>query len=140
MTSDMTQLTLPAVLENLASFQDFISKAAETAKISQARIGKLALASEEALVNIFSYAYPEGGTGNVTVTCIDNGDETFSIRFEDQGQPFNMLSVDDPDTALSIDDRDIGGLGIFFIKQMTDSVEYERKDEMNILTLIFSGE
>ena len=57
-----------------------------------------------------------------------------TIRFEDSGTPFNMLDADDPDLTLSLEQRGIGGLGIFFIRQMIDDLAYERKDGKNILT------
>lgn len=135
----MTSLTLPAKLENLQSIQEFISSAAADCGFTEDRIQKLQLASEEALVNIFSYAYPEGTDGDVTVTC-DCGPETdFQVIFEDRGTPFDMLSVAAPDTGLSLEDRGIGGLGIFFIRQMTDSVNYRRENGKNVLTFTMAG-
>lgn len=74
---------------------------------------KLQLASEEALMNIFSYAYPHDTPGDVTVSCTRKGTHDLLIIFEDKGQPFDVLSVEDPDTDLSLDERNVGGLGIF---------------------------
>ncbi|MFN2437304.1 MAG: ATP-binding protein, partial [Desulfotignum sp.] len=106
----------------MENFQDFISTWAQGHSLSQERIMKLQLASEEALMNIFSYAYPHDAPGDVTVFCTRQGANDLLIIFEDKGRPFDVLSVKDPDTDLSLDDRNVGGLGIFFIKKMTDDV------------------
>jgi anti-sigma regulatory factor (Ser/Thr protein kinase) len=127
-------LTQKALLENLPSFQEFITDCARQCLLLEDRILKLQLASEEALMNIFSYAYPDDAPGDVTVRCFHQKAGELLISFEDNGEAFDVLSVDDPDTDLSLEDRDVGGLGIFFIKQMTDAVWYARKDNKNILT------
>jgi anti-sigma regulatory factor (Ser/Thr protein kinase) len=127
-------LTQKAMLENLPSFQEFITDCARQCLVPEDRILKLQLASEEAFMNIFSYAYPDDAPGDVTVRCFHQKAGELLISFEDNGEAFDVLSVDDPDTDLSLEDRDVGGLGIFFIKQMTDAVWYARKDNKNILT------
>ncbi len=129
-----TQLTLPAQLAHLETFQDFISACARSHLMPEDRILKLQLASEEALMNIFSYAYPDEEPGDVTVRCIRPASNDLLISFEDTGRAFDVLSVEDPDTGLSLEERNVGGLGIYFIKQMTDAAWYDRKDNKNILT------
>lgn len=133
------KLTLPARLENLECFQNFISTCAKHHSLPQDQILKLQLASEEALVNIFAYAYSRQAPGDVCVICTRNAHKDFQIIFEDSGKPFDMLSVSDPDISQSLTDRSVGGLGIFFIKKMTDSVHYERKDGKNILTFCITA-
>ena len=58
--------------------------------------------------------------------------------FEDNGVFYNPLEASEPDTTLSAEEREIGGLGIFIVKKMTESMEYEYKDGNNILTLVIS--
>ncbi len=128
------QLTLPACVENLESLQEFITECAQAHSVPDDRIFKLQLASEEALMNIFSYAYPDDAPGEVTVLFTMKNARDILISFEDKGRPFDVLSVADPDTDLTIDERTVGGLGIYFIKKMTDAVWYARKDGKNILT------
>lgn len=129
-----TSLTLPALLQNLESFQDFITACARDHRLPEDRILKLQLASEEALMNIFSYAYPDDNPGDVTVRCFRQGADALLVSFEDNGKAFDVLSVEDPDTGLSLEERNVGGLGIYFIKQMTDAAWYDRTDDKNILT------
>jgi anti-sigma regulatory factor (Ser/Thr protein kinase) len=128
------KLTLPALLENLEPFQDFIAACARNRCLPEDRILKLQLASEEALMNIFSYAYPDDDPGAVTVRCFRQDSDDLLISFEDRGKAFDVLSVEDPDTGLSLEERTVGGLGIYFIKKMTDDVWYARKENKNILT------
>lgn len=129
----MADMTVDARLDSLNPLQDFISEQAE-GLLTPGRIQQVLLATEEALVNIFSYAYPEDSPGKVVVACEPVDPGGLQIRFEDSGTPFNMLDSDDPDVTLSLEERNIGGLGIFFIRQMMDELSYERKDGKNILT------
>ena len=128
----MAEMTADARLDSLNPLQNFISGQAETL-LSPGRVQQVLLATEEALVNIFSYAYPKDDPGQVRVVCEPVEPEGMTIRLEDDGTPFNMLESDDPDITLSLEDRGIGGLGIFFIRQMMDDLSYERKDGKNIL-------
>lgn len=128
------KLTLPACIENLEPLQEFITACARRHSLPEDRILKLQLGSEEALMNIFSYAYPENAPGNVTVCCALSDDHNLLISFEDKGPAFDVLSVEDPDTGLSLEERTVGGLGIFFIKKMIDEVWYTRKENKNTLT------
>ena len=132
----MGRITRRANLDQLDVFQEFISAAAAPV-LSPERIGQMQLAVEEALVNIFNYAYGENGAGEVTAICDMDADGRFRVRFRDQGVAFDMLAAADPDTTLSVDDRAVGGLGIFFIKEMVDEVFYRRAGEVNELTFIF---
>ena len=130
----MFKLKRPAGIEFLSEFIQFVSSNAGKFQFSQKSIQKIQLAVEEALVNIFQYAYPEE-PGEVTVACGLDEKKGFIIRIEDAGNPFNIMSVTEPDTQSNINERPIGGLGIFLIKKMMDDVRYRREDGKNILTL-----
>lgn len=94
---------------------------------------KLRLSVEEVIENIVRYAY-ESGNGFIEVgTSVEDG--VLSIVVRDGGKPFNPLDKEDPDVNLPLEERKIGGLGIFLCKQMMDSVAYEYKDRCNILTM-----
>jgi anti-sigma regulatory factor (Ser/Thr protein kinase) len=90
---------------------------------------------DEIFTNIASYAYPDGN-GSVTVT-VEFVSETKSLRiiFSDSGTAFNPLEISEPDTSSALSERKVGGLGMFMVKKMMDSVEYCRQDGKNILTL-----
>ena len=58
------------------------------------------------------------------------------LTFEDRGVPYNPLTKEDPDTTLSVEERSIGGLGIFMVKQSVDDMVYLYKDEKNVLRIV----
>lgn len=133
----MQTLTMPAELENLEAFIDFVKGCAAKAGFDHKKLMEIELAAEEALVNICNYAYP-GKNGLVRIQCFDSGEKTLTIEISDQGVPFDILSRPDPDVTLDIDHRKIGGLGIFLIKKMVQEVKYRRDGDTNILTMILS--
>ena len=83
------------------------------------------LAVEEIFVNIANYAYRPVRENPLEVT----------LTFLDSGAPYDPLAKEDPDITLDVKDRQIGGLGIFLVKQTMDDVKYEYKNGRNILTL-----
>ena len=130
-----THTTLPAKLENLPLFIAAVTAHARRAGFGDDRINAIELAVEEALVNVFNYAYP-AGPGDATVWCRSDNPNTLTIRIEDSGAPFDSLALPAPDTAAGLDDRPIGGLGVFLIRQFMDDARYARQDDRNILTLV----
>ncbi|MCL2627694.1 MAG: ATP-binding protein [Oscillospiraceae bacterium] len=94
---------------------------------------EILIAVEEIFVNIASYAYKPAQDGYVEL-FVEIGEKAV-IRFEDTGLPFNPLDGDEPDLNTSIMEREIGGLGIHFVKNMMDEVEYVYADGKNILTI-----
>ena len=107
-----------------------------TPEISSCRMKEfltLQLACEEIVVNITSYAYPEGSDGYLDV--IIQKTDRIVIRFEDGGVPFNPLEHKSPDVTLPWKQRPIGGLGIFLLRRKMDDIHYEYIDNKNILTI-----
>lgn len=94
----------------------------------------LNLALEEAVVNVMNYAYPKGTTGSVQLEAMLAAD-TLSFVITDSGTPFDPTSVEDANVTLGVEDRPVGGLDIFLVRQIMDTVNYERVDGHNILTL-----
>jgi serine/threonine-protein kinase RsbW len=131
-------LTLPAQLECLQEFLAAVSSCAKSQGFSTKKVQEIELATEEALVNIFKYSYPEG-VGDVEVVCTFE-DNTLMVDIIDLGIPFDVTSVPDPDINADISDRKIGGLGIFFIKKLMDDVQYQRENGRNILRLVVAKE
>ena len=118
-------------LDNVLKFIDNEIKDINDNKL----LTKFNLVVEEIFVNIVSYAYEDNSNNNtVTISIKDNDDKTI-ITFVDSGKHFNPLIKDDPDISLSADERPVGGLGIYLVKKMMDNVEYEYKDNKNILTI-----
>ena len=95
----------------------------------------LNLALEEAVVNVMNYAYPKGTVGTVTIDA-EASDERLKFVITDTGQPFDPTAQADADVTLSIEERPIGGLGIFLVRQIMDTVAYQRLNGVNQLTLL----
>lgn len=96
---------------------------------------KIRLSIEEAVENVVRYAY-EGGMGWIEVgTELDPDGVMLTILLRDAGVPFNPLERPDPDVTLPVDEREIGGLGIFLCKQLMDQIEYRYEDGCNLLLM-----
>lgn len=94
---------------------------------------KIRLCAEEAVENIVRYAYGNGSGYLEATTDVEDG--MFVLNLKDSGIPFNPLEKDDPDIDASLEDRQVGGLGIFLCKQMMDDVLYHFAGGCNNLTL-----
>ncbi len=129
--TDITCQSARAMLKALLAGQTDPVKLANLAKGKMR--AKLA-ALEEALVNIFKYAYPEGAE-EVEVVCGVEKDRLM-IEVIDSGVPFDLTTLPDPDLVSDVDQRKIGGLGIFLIKKLVDDLRYRREGARNILSLV----
>lgn len=128
-------LCLPADLEHLPAFLDHVRRMAEVAGVADARIARLELAVEEALVNVVNYAYGDR-TQAGTVQCrVAVQAEGLRVEIADEGPPFDPLARPDPDTALDLDQREPGGLGILLIKSLASKVAYRREGDRNVLRI-----
>ncbi|MUT67119.1 ATP-binding protein [Paenibacillus sp. NEAU-GSW1] len=94
----------------------------------------LSLACEELIVNIVNYGFPSGGEHTIAV-CVKAASEAVEVNMDDGGIPFNPLEEESPDTTLALEDREIGGLGLFFVRRLMDEVHYERTGGRNHLRL-----
>ncbi len=130
----MTQNRWPATLNSLASIQAFIETTAAQAGLDTSNSPSISLIVEEIIVNIISHAYKDTDTGIITIG-LEPTKEALSISFSDTGPPFNPLKADPPDITKAIDEREIGGLGLFMVMQMADEIKYSRHDNQNILTV-----
>ena len=131
----MEIITVPAEAAALEMVNAFIQEKLESINCPKRAKMQMMLAVEEIFVNISSYAYhPEVGQAEVGVD-IDGDPPTVTIRFLDQGRPFNPLEKPDADITLSAQDREIGGLGILLVKKIMDQVDYAYENGKNILTI-----
>ena len=128
------RLVLPNDIETIPQLNEFIDSVAEEVGLEMSLTMSLNLALEEAVVNVMEYAYPEGQKGNVEIeVTADQQWMTFVIT--DTGIAFDPTTKEDADTTLSAEERPIGGLGIFLVRQLMDVIDYKRKDNKNVLTL-----
>jgi serine/threonine-protein kinase RsbW len=125
-----------AIQENLNSMIDFVSRYALLAGLSRQECYDVQLGCEEIFNNIIHYAYPAGIIGTVEISCNTECDSVrLSIVVKDSGVAFNPLQLPLPDITAPVEERRIGGLGIFLLKKMFDTIEYNRLENKNILKL-----
>ena len=127
-------ITLTNDIQQVPQLAEFIDDVCEAMGFDELTTMQMNLAIEEAVVNVMNYAYPEGTTGNVNVEVQAN-DARLKFVISDSGKHFDPTSVAEADTTLSAEDRSIGGLGIYLVRQLMDSVNYERIGGFNVLTL-----
>ena len=95
---------------------------------------ELSLAVDEVVTNIISYAYDDRREHDIVVRLEEqSGDIT--VEIEDDGRPFNPLTVPEPRVDLPLDERPIGGLGMHLVRKVTDAVEYHRRRDRNLLVM-----
>lgn len=133
MAPDMKKISIVPALDKLpeatAFFEDMLSDAGVSMKI----IAQVNVAVDEIFSNIARYS----DATLATLGCkISEREGLITLRFSDNGRPYDPTETPDPDTTLSAEEREIGGLGIFMVKKTMNEVLYEYKDGLNILTLV----
>ena len=132
-------LTLVANIESLEAFTSFARRAGHQASLPAERLDELDLLIEEILMNVFRYSFPPSEPGTVTLTCSVPAQGELLLEVADQGREFNPLDVPMPDLTLDLEDRPIGGLGIFLVKQYAKPLQYRREHGWNRLTFGISA-
>ena len=121
-------------IQQIPQLAEFIETIAEEIELDQGLAMSLNLALEEAVTNVILYAYPEGSDGLVDIEAILSKDK---LRFiiSDSGMEFDPTAAPEADVTLGVEDRPIGGLGIYLVRKIMDTVSYERADGKNILSM-----
>ena len=127
-------IVLPNDIQEVPKLTDFVGEVCEDMGFDEMTTKQIKLAIEEAVVNVMNYAYPPGQRGDVTIEAASN-DTRLKFTIIDSGKPFDPTVQADVDTTLPASERRIGGLGIHLVRQIMDSINYERVDSLNILTL-----
>ena len=129
-----SSLILPNDVDTIPQLNEYIDCICEENGIDMEIAMSLNLAIEEAVVNVMTYAYPEGETGQVDITMKSDGNLLTCI-LSDSGTPFDPTQTPEVDTTLSAEERPIGGLGIYLVRQIMDNISYEYVNGQNVLTL-----
>lgn len=131
----MKELRIEAAVDRLDEVLAFIDAELEAQDCPMKAQMQIDVAVDEVFANIANYAY-EGAKGGAVVSFEAQDDPRGAvITFVDRGVPFNPLESKDPDTSLSAEERQIGGLGIFLVKKTMDEMRYERRGEENVLRI-----
>ncbi|MDO4185617.1 MAG: SpoIIE family protein phosphatase [Bacteroidales bacterium] len=128
------QLTLKNNVKLVTELNSFVKSVNHEMGLEKSLGMQLMLAVEEAVVNVMDYAYPNGMEGEVRIDVKVTPDR-LRYTITDRGMAFAPTEVSKADTTLSLEDRPIGGLGIFLVRSLMDSINYERIDGQNVLTM-----
>lgn len=129
------RLELPAELGSLAELARFVEEKGLALGMAHEARRALELASDEAVTNVINYAYRGLPPGSINIRLERQGD-TVEMTIEDRGVEFDPALAHEPDLDSPLERRPIGGLGLYFIHEMTDAVIRERIDGVNRLKLI----
>lgn len=124
-----------AKIDQLRPILKWIREQLANMEFDQAKLKQIELASEEALVNIIHHAY-QGRIEDIEIEVDPISKNRVEIIFKDHGPPFNPLEAKEVNLFAQLEEREIGGLGIPFIRQLTDEVRYSREGNLNVLVLV----
>jgi anti-sigma regulatory factor (Ser/Thr protein kinase) len=131
------KITVAAIRSNIDPVTDFVNEQLKKMGCSPRSMKQIDVALDELFSNICNYAYDKMDVaGRATISVREIPEEgTVQITLEDDGIPFDPLALTDPNTKLPLEERSIGGLGIFMVKRTMNKVKYEFKDGVNTLTV-----
>ena len=129
----LADIIVPATLGNLEGLVKSATESALKYGLAGESLFAVELVTEEAVVNVFNYAYPQT-EGKIRLRCMGDRDR-FVIEVTDWGVPFDATVQPDLDVTSPLEERPVGGRGIYLIKRMTDKMRYTREDGRNILSL-----
>ena len=132
----MTNKTFPAKIDALNDVLGFVEETLEVFECPMKAQMAICVAIEEVFVNVAHYAYPDSDGFLTLHIGFDEESRNITFRMVDKGVPFDPLKNPDPDVTLSVEEREIGGLGIFITKKTMDSLSYAYENGENILTMI----
>ena len=119
--------------EAVAQVSDFLDGCLEDYAVPM-RVGySLKVVADEIFSNIVYYS----GAKTAQVLFLDDSDR-ITLIFQDDGRPFNPMETEEPDTTVGVDERSIGGLGLFMVRKMAEEVRYEYASDRNQLTVVLS--
>ncbi len=130
-TSAMKSISVVPSSETLTDVTNFVEGVVSEANVPAKIASQINIAVDEIVSNVVNYS----GATLLKTECGVNESEV-TVRFSDNGKPYNPTEKPDPDTTLSAEERKIGGLGIFMVKKTMDEFSYEYKDERNVLTIV----
>jgi serine/threonine-protein kinase RsbW len=122
--SQISQLTVTGYFKNLAEVSEFIGRAAARAGLDERATYAVRMAVDEACTNIIQHAYGGEGRGQIKLLC-ESQAQGLRVTIYDQGRPFEPSHVPELDPQARLPERQSGGMGVFFIRNLMDTVEFE---------------
>ena len=128
------EFSLTNELGEIAGAAAKIDAFCEANQVSQDVAYAVNLSIDEILTNAISYGYDDEETHRIEITLRLEA-EAFVVVIVDDSSAFDLTAAPEPDLGASLEEREVGGLGLFLVHQMMDEVEYERVDGRNVVTL-----
>jgi serine/threonine-protein kinase RsbW len=122
-------LKVKALLENVPVAIDFVTQSAKESGLDDQSLYQVRVAVDEVCANVVHHAYQGMEPGEMEISC-DLDDQTFIVRVRDWGNAFDPDTVADPDLDAPLEDRTLGGLGLFLVKQFMDQVRFTFDPEL----------
>ena len=132
--SDNIKFSIKNEISEIAVLRESLSAFYSRHGFSAKMINGLNLAIDEILTNIISYGFSDKNRHEISVS-VTAGNAEVLIEIKDDGWQFNPLEAPPPDVDMALDDRPLGGLGIFLVKKLMDSIEYKHEEGRNILVM-----
>ena len=133
-THDTLELSLVNDLQEIGTAAEKINGFCETTGISSQIAYAVNLSIDEILTNTISYGYDDDEQHRIDLTLRVEG-ETLVVVVVDDGRPFDSSLAQEPDVNATLEERALGGLGLFLVQQMMDDVAYQRSGDRNVITL-----
>jgi serine/threonine-protein kinase RsbW len=127
-------LSVPGRYDRLEQIAEFIERAGQEAGLDEVAIGRCQLAVDEACTNIIEHGYQGEDVGRIDIKC-EAGNGELVITIADNAKPFDAREVPERELKTNIEDMQIGGLGLFFIRKVMDAVEFTTQDGSNKLVM-----
>ena len=133
--SEVQKITLPAVVDSIEKVTEFVNDRLQKSNIPQKIQTQIDVVIDELMSNVTKFAYRDGKNGDISVEMEVN-EEEIAMTFRDSGVPFNPLEQADPDVKAPLEQRKIGGLGLFLVRKTMDKLNYVYENGQNVLTVI----
>lgn len=128
----MEPLTIPGTLESLGAIAQYVIQAAQTAGLEKKVAYKLRLGVDEIATNIITHGYQEAGLSGDIVCQAEIDPQQLTLTLEDWGTPYDPTQRPEPEIAdIPLEDRPMGGLGVYLALEGVDEFKYERVDDRN---------
>jgi serine/threonine-protein kinase RsbW len=134
--SQVGSLRVEAILENVPVAVDYVAHIGQVVGVDETTLYQIQVAVDEACANVVQHAYAGMEPGEMEILChVDNNSFIISIR--DWGNTFDPDEVSDPDISSPLEERSLGGLGLFFMRQYMDEISFSSDPEAgNELTMV----
>jgi len=131
---DALAVSMPAALAEIPVLAERIEAFCDSHDIGPGVAHAINLSLDELLTNIVSYGFDDPAGHTIDVR-LEKAADAVTVVLSDDARPFDPFSAPDPDTDAALEDRPIGGLGVFLVRELMDGVEYRRVDGRNVVTL-----